>query len=148
MIARWYNELENKFPEIKCHEMIVMPDHFHCIIEITVVGASVGADLCVCPVIAKSGEYTGSLNSIRGEHAGSFNSIPGDHAGSPLRRVIQWFKTMTTNDYIRGVKNLGWKPFNKRLWQRNYYEHIIRNERSREKIANYILNNPANWGRR
>ena len=32
-----------------------------------------------------------------------------------------------------------------KLWQRNYYEHIIRNEESYANIANYILNNPANW---
>src|SRR5690606_12145179 len=43
MIGRWYHELENKFPDIKCHEMVTMPNHFHCIIQ------NVGADLCVCP---------------------------------------------------------------------------------------------------
>jgi len=47
MIKKWYDELENKFPDIKCHEMITMPNHFHCIIEN--VGAVVGADLRVCP---------------------------------------------------------------------------------------------------
>jgi REP element-mobilizing transposase RayT len=35
MIVKWYNELENKYPEIRCHEMVVMPNHFHCIIEKT-----------------------------------------------------------------------------------------------------------------
>ncbi len=32
-----------------------------------------------------------------------------------------------------------------KLWQRNYYEHIIRNEKSYHRITEYILNNPANW---
>ncbi len=32
-----------------------------------------------------------------------------------------------------------------KLWQRNYYEHIIRNEASYHTIANYIINNPASW---
>jgi REP element-mobilizing transposase RayT len=31
------------------------------------------------------------------------------------------------------------------LWQRNYYEHIIRNQQSLEAIRAYIANNPANW---
>jgi len=53
---------------------------------------------------------------------------------------------MTTNYYIRGVKNNGWKPFNKRVWQRNYYEHIIRNEKSLNEIRRYIKNNPEMWG--
>lgn len=34
MIEKWYFELENKYPEISCHDMVVMPNHFHCIIEI------------------------------------------------------------------------------------------------------------------
>lgn len=32
-----------------------------------------------------------------------------------------------------------------KLWQRNFYEHIIRNEKSYQTIANYIINNPATW---
>jgi REP element-mobilizing transposase RayT len=71
--------------------------------------------------------------------------ILGEHTGSPLRIVVQWFKTMTTNEYIRGVKTLGWQSFDNKLWQRNYYEHVIRNPDSHERIASYIVNNPANW---
>jgi hypothetical protein len=52
---------------------------------------------------------------------------------------------MTTNEYIRGVKSLNWQSFDKRLWQRNYWEHIIRNDRSYYSIYKYIINNPANW---
>jgi hypothetical protein len=35
--------------------------------------------------------------------------------------VMNWFKTMITNEYIRGVKTLNRKPFNGKLWQRNYW---------------------------
>ena len=52
---------------------------------------------------------------------------------------------MTTNEYIRGVKQLDWKPFVGKLWQRNYYERIIRNEREMDAIWNYIETNPFNW---
>jgi REP element-mobilizing transposase RayT len=54
---------------------------------------------------------------------------------------------MTTNEYIRGVKNMGWQPFNGKLWQRNYWEHIIRNEQSYQNISKYIINNPAKWAK-
>jgi putative transposase len=43
MIEKWYPELMNKFQDIKCCEHVIMPDHFHCIIQ------NVGADLRVCP---------------------------------------------------------------------------------------------------
>jgi hypothetical protein len=52
---------------------------------------------------------------------------------------------MTTNEYIRSVKQLGWQPFPGRLWQRNYYEHVIRDEREWEAIRLYIRENPDQW---
>ena len=163
MVKKWYYELENKFPDIKCREMIVMPNHFHCIIQ------NVGADLRVSPKYnpntSQHGKIVqndknigfGELDGINemgdgnksdkrdisgelGEHAGS-----PQRSGSPLHRVVQWFKTMTTNEYIRGVKNRGWRPFNGKLWQRNYWEHIIRNEKSYQNISEYIIKNPINW---
>ena len=78
----------------------------------------------------------------------------GEHLGSPLRgiqrvnaplaQIVQWFKIMTTNEYMRGVKQSHWKPFIGKLWQRNYYEHIIRNEQDYERIFTYIAENPSN----
>lgn len=123
MIMRWYAELENKFPDIQCDECICMPNHIHFII------INVGADLCVRPNINKD-KYT----------------ILGEHTGSPLHRVVQWFKTMTTNEYIRGVKQYGWQPFPGKLWQRNYWEHIVRNEIELHQIREYIQSNPSQWG--
>jgi putative transposase len=118
MVEKWWYELNNKFPDIEPDAHIIMPNHFHGIIII------VGAGLRVCP---------------------DNNTNMGEHTGSPLHKIVQWFKTMTTNDYIKNVKTNNWKPFNKKLWQRNYYEHIIRNENELNKIREYILNNPLNW---
>lgn len=157
MVEKWYYELENKYADKRCDEMIVMPNHFHCIIENV---PSVGADLCVRPYDDNvqpdipgvqnlsgqpdiPGEHVGSPD-ISGEHVGSLDRS-GEHVGSPLHRAVQWFKTMTTNAYIRGVKNLGWIPFDRKLWQRNYYEHIIRDGQSYQRISEYIINNPAKW---
>lgn len=63
--------------------------------------------------------------------------------GSPLHRVIQWFKTMTTNAYIKAVNDFGWERFDGKLWQRNYYEHIIRKHNEYEIICDYMARNPA-----
>lgn len=59
--------------------------------------------------------------------------------------IIQRFKSITTSEYIKKVRNDNWKPFHKKLWQRSYYEHIIRNEDDYLSIAEYIENNPLNW---
>jgi REP element-mobilizing transposase RayT len=139
MIIKWWNELPNKFPHVVLGEFIVMPNHFHGIIFIV---ENVGADLRVCPdgeenTSIKKGEHIGSP-----QHAGS----PQQRSNAPLSQIIQWFKTMTTNEYIRGVKQSNWEPFIGKVWQRNYYEHIIRNEKDLQRIADYILNNPSRWG--
>ena len=52
---------------------------------------------------------------------------------------------MTTKRYTDGVKQFGWAPFHGRLWQRNYYEHIIRDERALDRIREYIVSNPLRW---
>ncbi|MEB3338940.1 MAG: hypothetical protein VKJ46_15830 [Leptolyngbyaceae bacterium] len=52
---------------------------------------------------------------------------------------------MATAKYRYGVKQWGWEPFIGKLWQRNYYEHIIRDERSRDHLRHYIAENPSLW---
>jgi putative transposase len=59
--------------------------------------------------------------------------------------IVQRFKSLTTKRYIDGVKYNNWPPFYIRLWQRNYYEHIIRDEIELMKIRRYIRNNPGKW---
>ena len=103
----------------------------------------VGADLRVCPD-SMGAHGVGADLRVRPNTRVCPDS-GGAHTGAPLPTIVQWFKTMTTNEYIRMVKHAGWTPFQGRLWQRNYYEHIIRNERALERIRNYILTNPQHW---
>jgi REP element-mobilizing transposase RayT len=62
-----------------------------------------------------------------------------------LGDVIGAFKSRVTVEYARGVRTFGWTPFDRRLWQRNYYEHIIRNEEALNRIRRYIVENPIRW---
>jgi REP element-mobilizing transposase RayT len=143
MIGRWWNELKNKYANIEIDEYVVMPNHCHGIINIigTAVGANVGADLYVCPD-NNLGEQLG-----KGVHAGSpLQSVGADRCVCPpIYTMVQWFKTMTTNEYIRNVKQNHWEPFDGKLWQRNYYEQIVRDETSLRRIREYIVNNPCQW---
>ena len=52
---------------------------------------------------------------------------------------------MTTNEYSRGVKLLGWPRFDGHLWQRNYYERVIRSEVELLKVRQFAIDNPAKW---
>ncbi len=62
-----------------------------------------------------------------------------------LADVVQRFKGLTTSRYMIGVRESGWPPFAGRLWQRNYYEHVIRDEEELNRIRTYIRDNPAGW---
>ena len=62
-----------------------------------------------------------------------------------LGRVVGTFKSITTDKYTDGVKRYGWPPFSGKVWQRNYYEHVIRNERTLTAVRDYIEANPWQW---
>jgi len=123
VITRWWLELTRTFPTVDTDQFVVMPNHCHGIIIIDV---PVGADLRVGPTGARPAHQ-------------------GAHAGAPLPTIMQWFKTMTTNEYMRGVKTSNWPAFRGHLWQRSYYEHVIRTEESLDRIRQYILDNPVRW---
>jgi putative transposase len=116
MVEKWYRELANRFPDKKCRQMVIMPNHLHCIIENTITETPVGTDLRVCPGILPGNRQLSGKYKISGNHISL-----GEHAGSPLHRAVQWFKTMTTNAYIHGVKKTG------RLSIKNCGNAIIKN---------------------
>ncbi|AJI56163.1 transposase IS200 like family protein [Francisella philomiragia] len=124
LIDEIYHDLENKFTNIQCGEYVVMPNHVHCVIHIcNDVKSNVGVVPCANPLLGQ----------------------PRGIAPTTLSDIIGAFKSLTTNAYINGVKTKNWRPFDKRLWQRNYYEHIIRNEKSYNEIIKYIQLNPLKW---
>ena len=128
--------MPEKFPTIEIDEFIVMPNHFHGIIVI------VGAIPCGRP--KKDRPIVGATPCGRPENGRPNKGHP--HGDAPtLGDIIDWFKTMTTNEYIRNVKSNGWQPFPGRFWQRNYFEHIIRNNFEMNRIREYIYNNLSNW---
>jgi REP element-mobilizing transposase RayT len=127
-IRRYWFELNHKFANVEIDEFVIMPNHLHGIVVIS--DSLVGADLCVGLPVTRTPAYP---------------TPPGAHIGAPLQKMVQWFKTMSTNAYIRGVRATGWPPFQIRLWQRNYYEHVIRGEESLNRIRQYILDNPTRW---
>ena len=79
------------------------------------------------------------------DHLHLIVTIRERHIGRSLPDVIGFFKTMTTNDYIRGVKRGHLPPFDRKIWQKSYYDHVIRNQRDYDEIWTYIDQNPVKW---
>ena len=82
---------------------------------------------------------------IMPDHVHAIIVLTGDHTGSPLQEIIEWYKTMTTNEYIRHVKEGLYRPYNKIMWQRSFFDHIIRNQDDLRETRKYIVNNPLTW---
>ncbi len=129
--VEWEN-LSKRFPSIDLDIFQVMPNHFHGIVLIN--EPPVGAGLV----------------PANEPHVGA-GLVPAHEIGVTTRvaptlgKIVGAFKSITTHKYIRGVDEFSWPAFDKRLWQRNYYEHILRDQADYERIAGYILANPANW---
>lgn len=68
-----------------------------------------------------------------------------DKTTETIGTITGILKSIITHKYTQGVKNNNWPRFNKTLFQRNFYEHVIRNEKDLETINEYIFNNPAKW---
>jgi REP element-mobilizing transposase RayT len=115
----------------------IMPNHIHSIVQITV-----GATLVVARSM-RAGIKPELRAGIKPELRAGIKPAPT----ATLGNIIGAFKSLTTHKYINGVKNNNWPRFNKRLWQRNFYEHIIRNENDLNRIRKYIKNNPKTWDR-
>ena len=62
-----------------------------------------------------------------------------------ISEIVQTFKRHSTVEYINLVKQGIVQPFDKKLWQRSFHDHIIRNEKGYKTISDYIKNNPFMW---
>ena len=112
---------------------IVMPNHIHAIIVIN--NPSVGA--------------------YGNTSVGAYGNTPLQGSNTPLQKQTKSkFQSPSKNlgAIIRGYKSTVTKQINElqntpgtTIWQRNYYEHIIRNEKSLKKIRNYIFHNAVKW---
>jgi len=129
MVQTVWDELSVHYLGVDIDAFAVMPNHIHGIIVLDGVDR-VGAGPRACPRSACPDE-----GQPRGVAPTSLS----------LSDVMHRFKTMTTKRYADGVKESAWPTFHDRLWQRNYYEHIVRDEASLNRIRQYIAENPARW---
>ncbi len=122
-----WNDLPSHYTNIVLHEHIVMPDHFHAIIQIDngrVGGnASVGGGLKPSPTDTQPSES---------------GMQPTKHGLAEFVRALKTFSARKINE----LRKMQGTP----VWQRNYYEHIIRNDDDYCRTVNYIKENPARWG--
>ena len=144
IVEKCWIDIPEHFPNAILDEFIIMPNHIHGIIilnelDFDNVGANMGANV----VVDIGANMVVDIGANMMVDVGAKNF-------SPLQNERPHGTTRTIGSIIRGFKIGVTKWFRQNsnihtVWQRNYYDHIIRNEIELIKIRKYIINNPRNW---
>jgi putative transposase len=126
IVATCWNEIPAHFPSVRLDAFVLMPNHMHGILMI------VNEDATDC-----------RGTTCRAPTIGPPDSTP-QHFGVPTARslptVVRSFKAAVT----KRVHELAGEP-DLEIWQRNYFEHVIRNDDALNEIRRYIQENPLRW---
>jgi REP element-mobilizing transposase RayT len=150
-----WNEMPQHYPFAVLHNYVVMPNHFHGIVEITGRGAiyralddnrandnnrtqnittNDGNGMNVGAMLNQGAINQGAINRApTGGFAGENNPMLHDN----FSRLIRWFKGRATFECRKNAPHFA--------WQRNMWEHIIRDAADYARIDDYITNNPFRW---
>ncbi len=136
IVQKWWHEISNHFPNVETGAFVVMPNHVHGIIFISERRGTV-------PVPDEKDTKILDANAMAAETSG------GETSGGrtpPLQRptlgqIVAYFKYQSTKE-MNILANTGAVT---KFWQRNYYEHVIRNERDLKNKTDYIEANPMLW---
>lgn len=139
-IVQWeWENLAQRFPFIELGAFVVMPNHFHGILIFH--DSSVGATHSEQISINNSNQPVPDWNSSDHDGAPLPNeSLPQGPKPGALGAIIGQFKSRVTK---RIWKNPTWQG--DPIWQRNYHDRIIRDDREFENTWRYIEANSANW---
>lgn len=140
VVAACWVELPSHYPHVQLDAFVVMPNHVHCVIFLADratkggrvegwVGLTgpVGTGLKPVPTAATDTDGTIALPA----------PADGRHGLPEIVRALKTFSSRGINN-LRGVPGVP-------VWQRNYYEHIIRDEDALERIRRYVHDNPSRW---
>jgi REP element-mobilizing transposase RayT len=139
IIETVWHELPARFPIVELDAFIVMPNHIHGIIILSDPADPVGAGL------PRPGSPRPTARAPRpGEWARIVRAgYPRPRARIPrpyIGQIVAFNKYQTTKriNQIRGTPGAP-------VWQRNYWDHIVRNDDELSRIREYIQNNPGAW---
>lgn len=121
LVSTTWMDLPNHNDNIQLDEFVIMPNHIHGIIIIVGAGSKPAQNR---QIIFRAG----------------LEPAPTTNANIKLSEIVRQLKTFSARR-INQLRNTPRVP----VWQRNYYEHIIRNKKSLNQIRDYIQNNPLQW---
>jgi REP element-mobilizing transposase RayT len=154
MVENWWNDLPRRFPRLDLDAWVVMPNHLHGIV---VLGAPALETTNSEPLTVEGGETPPLPKERPTVGAGFPRPAPckdRNHLSQStnsaaieavlrcptLGQVVAYFKFQSTKSVNQARGTPGG-----RFWQRNYYDHVIREETSLDRLRNYVVENPLRW---
>lgn len=135
IVQKWWHEIPNHFPNVVLGAFVIMPNHVHGIIWI---------------IDKRRGEvispHNDPNNNILNKNFDGTSNQGGDASQPPLQKptlgqIVAYFKYQSTKEMNRIETDKAITKF----WQRNYYEHVIRDEKDLQNKTDYIESNPMLW---
>jgi putative transposase len=132
VVQKWWDEIPNHFPNVELGVFIIMPNHIHGIIFITTERSE---------VISPRNDPNNNIQNVCVDGTNNRGGETPPLRKPTLGQIVAYFKYQSTKEMNRiETKNAMTK-----FWQRNYYEHIIRDEKDLQNKTDYILANPSLW---
>jgi putative transposase len=124
---RCWEDIPDHFPLVESDAFVIMPNHVHGIIMIRCRGEASAAPTRV-------------FKESRESDASPLRQRPNGTQPRSLPAIVQNFKSISTRrmNAARGVPGMP-------VWQRGFYEHVVREEKELSAIREYLLANPARW---
>lgn len=141
LVQRAWNDLPNHYANASLGAFVIMPNHVHGVIILSDVEGRVaqteragraGLRPAPTPAPTTTSIHASASITVRAEaHSSKIHALP---------EIIRAFKSFSARRINENRNNIGGS-----IWQRNYYEHVIRNEEELNGIYEYIAANPQNW---
>lgn len=134
IVLKAWLDLPCHYPHVELGAFVIMPNHAHGIIVLMddCRGGSPISGGMFLPDEARAG-----VEPLPASQTRPYNPIKPRHGLSEIVRAFKSFSARRIN-HLRKTEGIP-------VWQRNYYEHIIRNEPEMDRIARYIETNPLRW---
>lgn len=136
IVKRQWEELPQRFLGLILGEFIIMPNHIHGIL---IVGAGLAPALS-----GQSRKNVGATLAVAQNDRARARPGAGARPAPTVGEIVGTFKSLCIHDWLTYIKEKKIDVVGK-FWQRNYYDHIIRNEDEMNKIREYMGNNPLKW---
>ena len=132
MVSEVWRNIPTRHPGVELDTFVVMPNHIHGIVRILYPNAG-------------PRNFDGRTQRSAPTRRSGCSGGPPRGSGPHLAEIVRRFKSITTGLYRQDAGKPGWRAIQRRLWQRNYFERLIRNREELNAKRIYIDNNSIYW---